>query len=76
MCIASSIDKQDTGADQGTDEMDIGDMDKLEQDTGNIGEVNSKGMIITSITYCYSFTQKSNNKLFISWVITPAYNSL
>lgn len=24
---------------QGTDEMDMGDMDKLEQDTGNIGEV-------------------------------------
>lgn len=30
--------KQETG-DHGNDEMDIGDMDKLEQDTGNIGEV-------------------------------------
>ncbi|XP_047528678.1 histone-lysine N-methyltransferase 2C-like [Vanessa atalanta] len=36
----SNMDKQETGADQGTDEMDIGDMDKLEQDTGNIGEVD------------------------------------
>ncbi|XP_041970566.1 histone-lysine N-methyltransferase 2D-like isoform X2 [Aricia agestis] len=32
--------KPETGGDQGTDEMDIGDMDKLEQDTGNIGEVD------------------------------------
>nr|XP_034830079.1 uncharacterized protein LOC117987231 [Maniola hyperantus] len=37
---AASADKQDGGQDQGTDEMDIGDMDKLEQDTGNIGEVD------------------------------------
>ncbi|CAG9559873.1 unnamed protein product [Danaus chrysippus] len=36
----SSNDKQDSGPEQGTDEMDIGDMDKLEQDTGNIGEVD------------------------------------
>ncbi|CAH2071742.1 unnamed protein product, partial [Iphiclides podalirius] len=32
--------KQDSGQDQGTDEMDMGDMDKLEQDAGNIGEVD------------------------------------
>lgn len=32
--------KQEGGnQDQGHDEMDMGDMDKLEQDTGNIGEV-------------------------------------
>ncbi|XP_052740662.1 histone-lysine N-methyltransferase 2C isoform X2 [Bicyclus anynana] len=36
----ATTDKQDSGHDQGTDEMDIGDMDKLEQDTGNIGEVD------------------------------------
>ncbi|XP_063824510.1 histone-lysine N-methyltransferase 2C-like [Ostrinia nubilalis] len=32
--------KQESNQDQGTDEMDMGDMDKLEQDTGNIGEVD------------------------------------
>ncbi|XP_059056838.1 histone-lysine N-methyltransferase 2C-like [Achroia grisella] len=33
--------KQDTGQEHGTDEMDMGDMEKLEQDTGNIGEVDN-----------------------------------
>lgn len=32
--------KQESNQDQGNDEMDMGDMDKLEQDTGNIGEVS------------------------------------
>ncbi|XP_068631112.1 histone-lysine N-methyltransferase 2C-like isoform X2 [Battus philenor] len=32
--------KQDAASEQGTDEMDMGDMDKLEQDAGNIGEVD------------------------------------
>ncbi|KAL0832574.1 hypothetical protein ABMA28_000774 [Loxostege sticticalis] len=32
--------KQESNQDQGNDEMDMGDMDKLEQDTGNIGEVD------------------------------------
>lgn len=33
--------KQESNQDQGNDEMDMGDMDKLEQDTGNIGEVST-----------------------------------
>lgn len=33
--------KQESAHEHGTDEMDMGDMEKLEQDTGNIGEVYS-----------------------------------
>ncbi|CAK1598526.1 unnamed protein product [Parnassius mnemosyne] len=36
----SGDNKQDSAPEQGTDEMDMGDMDKLEQDAGNIGEVD------------------------------------
>ncbi|XP_072939829.1 uncharacterized protein [Epargyreus clarus] len=45
--IVSQANANDTKAessDQGTDEMDIGDMDKLEQDSGNIGEVDILGL--------------------------------
>ncbi|CAB3239125.1 unnamed protein product [Arctia plantaginis] len=38
--------KQETGQEQGSDEMDMGDMDKLEQDSANIGEV---GDILTGL---------------------------
>lgn len=44
MCIivAQAVEpKQETGQEQGSDEMDMADMDKLEQDSGNIGEVTS-----------------------------------
>lgn len=35
----SNENKQESNQEQGTDEMDMGDMDKLEQDGANIGEV-------------------------------------
>ncbi|XP_075971400.1 uncharacterized protein LOC142973507 isoform X2 [Anticarsia gemmatalis] len=38
--------KQESGQEQGSDEMDMGDMDKLEQDSANIGEV---GDILTGL---------------------------
>ncbi|VVD00695.1 unnamed protein product [Leptidea sinapis] len=38
--VSSNETKQEGNTDQGSDEMDIGDMDKLEQDSGNIGEVD------------------------------------
>lgn len=37
--VSNNDNKQDGSHEHGNDEMDIGDMDKLEQDTSNIGEV-------------------------------------
>ncbi|KAF9417773.1 hypothetical protein HW555_005187 [Spodoptera exigua] len=42
----SNDNKQESNQEQGTDEMDMGDMDKLEQDGSNIGEV---GDILTGL---------------------------
>lgn len=40
----SNENKQESNQEQGTDEMDMGDMDKLEQDGANIGEVKLLGI--------------------------------
>lgn len=81
MFLASNADKQDSSGD-GTDEMDIGDMDKLEQDTGNIGEVLLFFMISLDVNqkswilYTISVLCKKFNILFFSMVNMVTFSFL